>query len=558
MSTPGSKTGLSWEPYNPDEDGPEPMEAAPAAQATPARPRNRAALREPEAPSVLGSLGDAARNFGVGIREGLNAGFGDELMGLGAQAASAVHGIEGGNYDTARDSARSEIDAMASEAPGAMGAGKLAGSVARSVAFPNTLAAQMAQGATQGVGESRGEGGELVFDALAGAAIPAALRGAGAAGQAVYRGGKAAAGAVADKAGQWVMSPAADEAVQEGLRRAVLEQAPQALGAAVGGAPGLLVGKAAGKVLQRVVPKGEALSKAGSTMLAKVRERVLAREAAKRGLGGLDDTAAAPVATPPQGPPPMPPQPPPRPGLGEDIFAGAIDDTVPRSAPLRPQDFSRLDDGYLFGDVGSIPPASVRAAPLRASEFGGTIDDFSAPAVMPQAAPPQINATATVAPPGRAAKLFEERPTLPFVSKADKLRQEHPYVFNTKEGIDYAQYEAYGLPRPAAVPKSIDDSVEEWIGATPPLAQVRDVAANIVDDPAVMAKLDRVSQLAVEDPAKATAYHVVQVQKDPLYRQTIRILQDGKTQTLIPPAKPPAVTPPPKNLNRITKRPGEL
>ena len=270
------------------------------AQTDPVRKRpvlldgQKHALREPEKASALGSIGDAVKNFGAGALNGLNFGLTDEAYGAGAALA-------GGDYTSARDMVRSDLEDMAQYAPGAQTAGSVAAGVglnalvpgaaaggvtgglarAASAVAPQGIAGMAAQGAVHGYGNSEQEGVGALRDAALGAAggatagvatkIPGAVR---AVGSAIGRG--------VDALGGVVSSPVA-EGVAEGIGRR--------------GAQALSVGKLGPLAVPVLEPVGDLGARGGRKMLDVVRNAVKSRMAASSAPSEVAEQAAKQVGS---------------------------------------------------------------------------------------------------------------------------------------------------------------------------------------------------------------------------------------------------------------------
>ena len=518
------------------------------------RPRHM--LRDPDEESVGDRWGKALMNAvdnvdfaAEGIQRGITSaatfGHADELAG-------ALGAVSGEDYTQARDAYRDRGRVVAEQAPGSETTADIAANTLTMGGVPK-LAGQMVAGGVRSLGDSDALDAQAALSTAVGAALPAGFRGAMAAPGAA----KAAYTKTMDAAARAVSSPAADVVARDLAARGIGAAGGLASGALIPVPGSAAAGAMAGAAIARNTPLAD-----------KIGDKVLS--AVRRGVASRMQRMSQPPAEPPQG-----------------LSASALFDDVSvqpvgvRTAPLTRGDFAPpsapkpLDSSTLFDDVTG-PPPPPRALPLTRGDFAPSPPPAPVPPLLPVSEPPAIAASSppipsapaaaappvaspsirTAAPPNKKYVPVEERKvwTKPPEWKAEDFREGRSHFAPGAVGPDYAMVAANKFPAQSGVP-DIRAEYKAAQGKAPALAELSLRAMEIVDDPAVADKLARVNQLAGVDPAKAAAYHVVNVQKDPAYRETMRIMQDGNIAPRL--TVPPAPRPPLRNENRITRRPGE-
>lgn len=462
------------------------------------RPRHM--LRDPDEESVGDRWGKALMNAvdnvdfaAEGIQRGITSA---ATFGHADELAGAVGALSGEDYTQARDAYRGRGRVVAEQAPGAETAADIAANTLTMRGVPK-LAGQMVAGGVRSLGDSDALDAQAALNTAVGAALPAGFRGAMAAPGVV----KAGYNKAMDATARAVTHPAAEVVARDLAARGIGAAGGLASGALIPVPGAAAAGAMAGAAIARNTPLAD---KIGDKVLSAVRRGVSSRMQR------------------------MSPPPP------------------PRALPLTRGDFAPPPP------PAPVPPLLPVSEPPAIAASSPPIPSAPAAAAPPVASP----SIRTAAPPNKKYVPVEERKvwTKPPEWKAEDFREGRSHFAPGAVGPDYAMVAANKFPAQSGVP-NIRAEYKAAQGKAPPLAELSLRAMEIVDDPAVADKLARVNQLAGVDPAKAAAYHVVNVQKDPAYRETMRIMQDGNIAPRL--TVPPAPRPPLRNENRITRRPGE-
>jgi hypothetical protein len=473
------------------------------------------------------AFNDATRAANYGMADAVTFGNADELAGTVGNAL-------GKGYAESRDEYRDARAAADAASPYSKDMAQASTSFGMGAASKAGLGLQMAAGAVEGLGRSDALDSQAFLNSAVGAAMPLALPAAGAAKDAVVAGARGL-GNVARKA---VYNPGAENMLSTGMAKTA----------------GVAIGSKAGPI-GAVLGLGTGRNPLTDAVSRKVMEGVRAR-------------VKPPTVAIPEAPPPA--------SLSIPPLSSALDTPVAPNLSLPPKP-------SMPSASASIAPTSPYIARPNAPSATPTnpynkppaqsLDDFLGPesvaptkvpspwGVEPHALPNKMLPGDAIEGPNYYNFTVPQNPTS-LVQPVETLNTLRPPALpnnglRTDPFIPPAPYSGfvpstpppsfapitapttpYTPPAPATAANRVTlrpgEAPPSFVPQPPPPAPTRQTlpfvdrlakAAEVTDNPEVQTTLEKIASLHATDPTKAAAYHMVQVNKNPAYRETLRIVE---------------------------------
>lgn len=509
----------------------------------------------------LGEAFDAAnRAVNYGMVNAITFNNADEIAG-------SLGELRGKGYAESRDEYRDARAAADAASPYSMEMAQASTNIGMGALSKAGLALQAGAGALEGLGRSDAMDAQAFLNTVTGAALPLALPAAGAVKDGVVAGARGL-GNIARKV---VHNPAAEQVLSAGIAKGVGGTVGSAAGPlgtliGVGTKPNMASDAMARKVMEgvraRVKPPTAAIPEAPPPASLSIPPLSSALDTPvspnlslppKPGIQSMDDflgpesigpvtgrpaaLGAVPkgaIGAPEIGINPM--------RMGPEDYRGSVgpdyaDVQFPKPAPV-PSQSAFPTNAYVAptpAPWGADPHAYPSRIPTAPQVEGPNYFDFQIPKPAPAPAPP-IETVNTLRPPAL--------PSLPPGTQAT-----NPYVPGTRpippsiqEPPSFAAINApttpYNPPAPAGAANRMTlrhgEAPPSFVPQPTPAQPSRQTvpfverlakAAEVTDNPEVQTTLEKIATMHAEDPIKASAYHKVQLSKNPAYRETLRIIE---------------------------------